>query len=131
MTRFLVATDSVHTTATACDYLQGRLDADDEVVVVAVSERENEESGRDAADAANVARVRLADTDVVVDSREGKPGPEIETAVEAHDADELVVGARSGEPGVESGTERRVGSTVDYLVTNATVPVVVVPLQRL
>lgn len=127
MTRFLVATDSVHMTAAACDYLQERVDADDEVVVVAVSEEADGESERDAADAANVAQVRLATADVVVDTRKGDPGPEIEAAVDAHDADELVIGSPSGEP----GTDRRVGSTAQSLVANADVPVVVVPLQSL
>ena len=34
--RYLVATDSVHTTAAACDYLEPRLDPDDAVDVLTV-----------------------------------------------------------------------------------------------
>ncbi|MFC7165477.1 universal stress protein [Halospeciosus flavus] len=122
MTRFLLATDSVHTTAAACDYLQGRLAGDDEVVVVSVT---GPETGRDAADAANVARVRLTDADVVIDSRDGEPGPTILSAADDHGADEIVVGTAGGEP----GSERRVGSTVEHVVANADVPAVVVPSQ--
>ncbi|MFC7196520.1 hypothetical protein ACFQL4_20870 [Halosimplex aquaticum] len=38
MTRYLLATASVHTTAAAADHLGDRLTADDEVVVVTVAE---------------------------------------------------------------------------------------------
>ena len=36
MSRFLLATDSVHTTAAACDYLGERLSDGDAVIVVSV-----------------------------------------------------------------------------------------------
>ena len=52
--RYLVATDSVHTTAAACDYLEARLGPDDTVSVVSVPE-----GSRDADDALNVASARL------------------------------------------------------------------------
>ena len=38
MTTFLVATASVHTTAAACDYLDGRVTPEDTVLVVSVTE---------------------------------------------------------------------------------------------
>ncbi|WP_436925952.1 hypothetical protein [Halosimplex amylolyticum] len=57
MTRYLLATASVHTTAAAADHLADRLTADDEVLVVTVAEPDLD--GRDGGDAANVARTRL------------------------------------------------------------------------
>jgi len=53
--RVLIATDSVHTTAAACDYLEPRLNGDDTVAVVTVPADE----ARDAEDALNVATARL------------------------------------------------------------------------
>ena len=54
--RYLVATDSVHTTAAACDYLEPRLEDDDFVSVVSVPGTDE----RDAEDALNVVNARLA-----------------------------------------------------------------------
>jgi hypothetical protein len=99
VTRFLVATASVHTTAAACDYLTDRLAADDEVRVLTVredgSERGNE---RDAADAVNVASVRLAgiEADVRTVEREGAPAAEILACAEAIGADEVLLAAHGG-----------------------------------
>ena len=75
MTRVLVAAESVHTTAAACDYLVPRLDGDDEVLLLTVKTDELE--ARDAGDAANVARTRLVDPSVESITREGEPAAEI------------------------------------------------------
>jgi len=53
--QYLVATDSVHATAAACDHLEEQLATDDIVTVVAVGR----EDSRDAGDALNVANARL------------------------------------------------------------------------
>ena len=124
MTRFLVATDSVHTTAAACDYLAGRLSAGDSVHALAVVEPGADD--RDADDALNVAAARLgAIATVETEAREGTPAEVVLDA--ASTVDEVVIGARSGRPGADAG----VGSTARRLLVEATVPIVVVPLPRL
>lgn len=52
--RYLVATDSVHTTAAACGYLGDRLDPDDAVSVLTVTGSDP----RTGEDALNVAKAR-------------------------------------------------------------------------
>jgi len=133
MTRFLLATDSVHTSAAACDYLQERAGPADEVVVVAVRERESERDTRDAgserdtagdaADAANVVSVRLVEPDVETVEREGDPVVEILACGEENGADELLLGPHGDPPGTE-----RLGGTAQRLIARADLPVVVVPL---
>ncbi|WP_226011447.1 universal stress protein [Halomicrobium salinisoli] len=124
MTRYLVATSSVHVTAAAADYLQGRLDPDDDVTVVAV--REPDALNRDAGDAANVARSRLAAAAPEVDVRDGDPTEEVLAAVEESDPDEVVVGANRGTEDAEG-----VGSTAQALLADLDRPVVVVPVPDL
>lgn len=122
---YLVATDSVHTTAAACDYLEGRLDgsATDTVTVLTVAG-----DGRDAGDAANVARARLAGRAALETvTREDDPAEAIRAATAELDADVLVLGPRSGEPGAEPD----LGSTARAVLADAPVPAVVVPLERL
>ncbi|WP_123536741.1 universal stress protein [Halosimplex salinum] len=133
MTRYLLATASVHTTAAAADYLGDRLTADDEVVVVTVSEPDLDE--RDAGDAANVARTRLLPATVEVVEREGEPVEEIRSVLAERDTDVLVTGPRRGDP-EESGSDGSAdgavpGSTVRALLGAVDVPVVVVPLPEL
>ncbi|WP_226022456.1 universal stress protein [Halomicrobium salinisoli] len=124
MTRYLVATSSVHVTAAAADYLQGRLDPDDDVTVVAV--REPDAPSRDPDDAANVARSRLAAAAPEVDVRDGDPTEEVQAAVEESDPDEVVVGANRGTEDAEG-----VGSTAQALLADLDRPVVVVPVPDL
>jgi nucleotide-binding universal stress UspA family protein len=126
MTHVLVATSSVHTTAVACDYLQGRLDGDDQVTVLAVAEPGL--SARDPGDATNVARTRLVAPAVETLVREGTPAAEIRAVAAERDVDELVVGPRRGDPAT-SGTAP--GETVTALVADSEWPVVVVPLATL
>lgn len=125
MTRYLLATTSVHTTAAAADYLGSRLTGDDEVLVLTVAEPAL--ADRDAGDAANVARSRLLPATVDVLTREGDPADEIRAVLDERPVDELVVGARrpdpdKGEPGTEDPTP---GSTVQSLLGSVEVPVVV------
>jgi nucleotide-binding universal stress UspA family protein len=125
MTNYLVATASVHVTAAAADYLQGRLDpGEDSVVVVGVREPERHE--RDAGDAANVARSRLAAAMPETDLREGDPATELLAAIEDHDPDVVLVGANAGTEGASG-----VGETATELLERLDRPVVVVPLPDL
>ena len=125
MTEYLVATASVHVTAAAADYLQRRLDpSEDSVVVVGVREPERHE--RDAGDAANVARSRLAAAAPETELREGDPATEVLAAIEAHDPDVVLIGANAGTEGTSG-----VGGTATELLASADRPVVVVPLPDL
>lgn len=125
MTRYLLATASVHTTAAAADYLAPRLSADDEVVVVSVDE--SDRLDRDIDDAANVARSRLVPASIEVRRRAGDPAAEIRAAIADVDADVAVVGPRRGDP--DSGAA--LGSTTRTLLETVEIPAVVVPLSDL
>ena len=126
MTRFLLATDSVHTTAAACDYLAGRLSDGDAVTALSVVEPGGPD--RDAGDALNVATARLSGLAPVQTTRlEGDPAESILATAADTAVDEVVVGARSGAP----GTGADLGSTARAVLARAPVPVVVVPLPRL
>lgn len=122
--QYLVATDSVHTTAAACDYLEDRLESDDRVHVVTVPTAE----ARDAADALNVANARLLGrAEITIERLEsgGDPASSILTAANEHNADTVVIGPHAGTP--DAGPS--MGSTARRVIEGADVPVVVVPLS--
>lgn len=123
MTTFLLATSSVHVTAAAADYLQHRLDPeyDDTIVVVAV--RDPDAPSRDAGDAVNVARSRLASFMPTTDTREGEPVTETLAAIDEYDPDELLIGPHHGADDSDG-----VGSTARDLLTRVNCPVIVLPL---
>lgn len=123
MTRVLVATESVHTTAAACDYLVPRLDGDDEVLLLTV--KTNELEARDAGDAANVARTRLVDPCVESITREGEPAAEIRAVAAAESVDEILLGQHRGDPTVAGDSP---GSTVRAVLAETELPVVVVAI---
>jgi len=123
MTRYLVATASVHVTAAACDYLEPRLDEADDVLVATVAESDD----RDGFDALNVAQVRLAGlASVETVHRTGDPAAELLSLLADRAVDELLVGAHAGTPGSAG-----VGATTRELLAEVDVPVVVVPLPDL
>jgi nucleotide-binding universal stress UspA family protein len=120
----LIATDSVHTTAAACDYLESRLDPDDTVTVVSVSGPD----ARDADDALNVANARLlgyADVETERIDDDGDPAPVIASAVDDHTPDLVLIGPHAG----VSGAGPTLGRTARRLIESVGVPVVVVPLS--
>lgn len=122
MTRYLVPTRSVHTTAAACDHLTGELDPDDVVTVLTVADGT---ADRDGEDALNVAVARLSGLATVEqERRKGDPGEAVIATVDDLGADCVVLGARRGEP----GTDRGIGNTLGHVLGHANVPVVVVPL---
>lgn len=127
MTRYLLATASVHTTAAAADYLAPRLSDDDAVVVLTVTDDSDagEPDGHDAGDAANVARSRLLPATVEVVERTGEPADAIREVLADRDADVLVLGPHRGDPEARGDPA---GSTVRSLLGDVGVPVVVVPL---
>lgn len=124
---FLAGTDSVHTTAAICDYLETRVSAGDTVTVAAAASRNDPETRRDRQEALNVAPVRLGGICVVeTDLRVGDPAPTLLEIADEVDADELVVGAHAGDP----DADRAVGSTATTVLEEATRPVVVAPIPE-
>ncbi|RKD97412.1 universal stress protein [Halopiger aswanensis] len=124
--QYLVGTDSVHTTAAICDYLDGRTTSDDSVTVVAAID--DDTARQDAQEALNVAPVRLATVDDVdTDVRDGDPASILRDVADEIGADELVIGARSGNPDATAA----LGSTAQAILESATRPVVVVPVPEL
>ncbi len=122
--QYLVATDSVHTTAAACDYLEPRLDPDDTVAVVTVPGTQ----ARDSDDALNVANARLLGHASVETERletDGDPASAILAAVRDRSPDVVVVGPHAGTPNAGPG----LGETARRIVESVDVPVVVVPLS--
>ncbi len=122
--KVLVATASVHTTAAACDYLDGRVSADDTVYILTVEEPDRDP--RDTGDAANVARVRLLEPTVESLNKSGEPADAIINAVAEHDIDEIILATTSGDP-ERAGTPP--GSTVIELLADLPVPAIVLPSQ--
>ncbi|WP_247004764.1 universal stress protein [Halosolutus gelatinilyticus] len=126
--RYFLGTDSVHTTAAACDYLDDRATADDEVTAVAVAPPDDRAAERDRQEALNVAPVRLSAVgSVETELREGEPTAELLAAASEVGADEIVIGARSGAPDATAD----LGSTARRLLENASRPVIVVPIPDL
>lgn len=126
MTTALVGTDSVHTTAAACDYLGPRLGAADTAVFCTVAG--DDVSERDAGDAGNVARTRLAEPTVEIREPERLSGDEtvaerLQAVTGECAADELLVGSTRGDPATAGDPP---GSTVRELLAEAALPVVVV-----
>ena len=119
MATYLLATASVHVTAAAADYLDGRLDPDDDLVVVGV--RDGEGADRDVGDAANVARARLAAAAPEIDLRDGDPVTAITAAVDEHEPAVVVLGANDG-----AADASGLGSTAATLLSELSRPTVVV-----
>ncbi|WP_226479710.1 universal stress protein [Natrinema amylolyticum] len=126
--QYLVGTDSVHTTAAICDYLGDRVTTDDTVTAVAVAPPDDPTARRDADEALNVAPVRLATAgDVETERRSGSPATVLLEAAAEFDVDEIVVGTHGGDPDATG----ELGSTARRVLTDASRPVVVVPIPDL
>lgn len=128
MTTVLVGTDSVHTTAAACDYLGPRLDSDDTVYLCSIPD--SQVSERDAGDAGNVARTRLIEPTVEILDPGSLPERETISGIlrqlaDEYDADVIVIGANRGDP--ETAGESP-GSTVRQVLSETERPVIVVPV---
>ena len=130
MTTYVVGTNSVHTTATLCDYLGTRVGEGDTVVVVNSlrgGDGTSSEDVRDGEDALNAAYSRLSGQCTVETHqyiRSNEPEEDLLEAAAEFDADELVFGIRKRSP-----TAKVVfGSTAQEILLNAGVPMVAVPL---
>ena len=144
--RYLLATDSVHTTAAACDYLDPRLESRDAVDALTVLQPTGvtddsdvagapgstapdptaaEQDAADAADAANVASVRLAGRATVETmTREGDPAAVVRSVADERDVDVVLLGTHGGRPGAGPGP----GSVTTAVLAEADRPVVVLPV---
>lgn len=121
---YLAGTDSVHTTAAICDYLEERASADDTVTVVAAVPPDEQTARRDGQDALNVVPVRLPTVgDLETEFRNGEPASVLLEATADLEPDELVIGVHGGNP--DAGPE--VGSTAQDVLEGVDCPVVVVP----
>lgn len=132
MTTYVVGTQSVHTAATLCDYLQTRV-GDGDTVVAVNSHRGGDDTSaediRDGEDALNAVASRLGATCTVETHqyvRENRPEDDLLQAAEEFDADEIVIGIRKRSP-----TAKVIfGSTAQEVLLNSPVPMAVVPLTR-
>lgn len=119
----LVATDSVHTTAAACDYLDSRVTPDDAVTVITISGSDS----RDSDDALNVATARLLGHVEVKTERietKGDVATAILESVAERAPEALIIGKHAGDRNADSS----LGSTARTLIEASDVPVVVVPI---
>ncbi|RJX50458.1 universal stress protein [Halonotius pteroides] len=126
MTTFVVATDSVHTSAALCDYLFDRVDEADTVYAVNSPHDDAPEASRDGKDALNAVASRLAAV-TTVETEQFNPGnapvADIRSFAEAVDADEVVIGVRTP---TETGTVA-IGDINEQVLLQSDRPTVVVP----
>jgi len=123
---YIVATESVHTTAAACDHLLEILTSGDQVTILTVTSPSSE--SRDAADAANVATARLTGAcELAFKQREGEPAAEIEKTADTLNADVILVGIHSG----QAGTGPDLGRTAQAVIESVSIPTVILQLEPL
>ena len=128
MTTFVVATDSVHTSAALCDYLVDRVDESDTVHAINSVHDEDSDAIRDGQDALNAVASRLtAVTSVETEqfTRGNVPAEDILSYSEAIDADEIVVGVRKPSP----TNKAAVGSVTEQVLLHSDRPMAVVPRE--
>ncbi len=123
---YLVATDSVHSTAAACDHLEGRVAPADAVTVAGLADL----GTRDAGDATNVATARLGgrvdlETTSIDADADRHPAVAVLDAAADRDVDAVILDAR-----LAGSTDDRVSEAVTRIIGRAPVPVVVVPRSR-
>ncbi|MGM0604616.1 MAG: universal stress protein [Halobacteriota archaeon] len=132
MTTFLVATNSVHTSATLADYLVDRIEKSDTVHAVNSQfggDDTTAEDVRDGEDALNTIQSRLGANATVETHqfvRGNDPATDVLTYAEEIDADEIVIGIRKRNP---TG-KLLFGSVAQKLLLNATRPMAVVPREQ-
>ncbi len=123
MTRYLVATASAATTEAACEYLEGKLEPDDEVYVLTVDVPDEDDDGEAALDLAQVELAALVEIRTI--RRDGDPAREIVTFAGENDVDQIILGpARTG--GIST-----IGSTTRAVLKRVDTPVFVLPAQSI
>ncbi len=133
MSTFLVPTNSVHVSATLCDYLIDRVGTDDTVHAInsqVGSDDTTADDVRDGEDALNAVQSRLgAKTTVETHQfiRGNDPATDVLSYAEEIDADEIVIGLRKRNP---TG-KLLFGSVAQRILLNADRPMAVVPRAEL
>ncbi|MFC7043163.1 universal stress protein [Halonotius sp. GCM10025705] len=130
MTTFVVATDSVHTSAALCDYLFDRVAEDDTVYAINSlhDEDADPEAIRDGKDALNAVASRLAAVTTVKTeqfSRGNVPAEDILSFSEEVDADEIVLGVRKP----TETSKVAIGSVSEQVLLHSDRPMAVVPRE--
>ncbi|RJX42167.1 universal stress protein [Halonotius aquaticus] len=130
MTTFVVATDSVHTSAALCDYLFDRVAEDDTVHAINSihDEDADPEAIRDGKDALNAVASRLAAVTTVETkqfSRGNVPAEDILSFSEEVDADEVVLGVRKP----TETSKVAIGSVSEQVLLHSDRPMAVVPRE--
>ncbi len=131
MTTFVVATNSVHTSAALCDYLIDRVDTDDTVHALNshLSEADaGPEAIRDGQDALNAIYSRLGAVTTVETQqliRGNVPAEDILSVTEELDADEIVIGVRKPTP----TSKVAIGSVTEQVLLHSTRPMAVIPRE--
>ena len=125
---YVVATNGVHTSAALCDYLDGRLTADDTVHAVNSLREGDATDVRDGEDALTAVAARLGAVATVETHqfvRGNEPVDDVLDLADTVAADELVFGIRE-----RSSAAVVSGSVARSLLSNANVPMAVVPLEE-
>ena len=128
MTTFVVATDSVHTSAALCDHLVDRVGEDDTVHAINSVHDEDSDAIRDGQDALNAVASRLtAVTSVETEqfTRGNVPAEDILSVSEEIDADEIVIGVRKPSP----TSKAAIGSVTEQVLLHSDRPMAVVPRE--
>jgi nucleotide-binding universal stress UspA family protein len=130
MTTFVVATDSVHTSAALCDYLADRVSEAD--TVHAINSHHDEDADpeaiRDGKDALNAVASRLAAVTTVETeqfTRGNVAAEDILSFSEAIDADEIVLGVRKP----TDTSKVAIGSVTEQVLLHSDRPMAVVPRE--
>jgi nucleotide-binding universal stress UspA family protein len=131
MTTFVVATNSVHTSAALCDYLIDRVDAED--TVHAINSHIDEKSAtaealRDGEDALNAIYSRLGSETTVETHqflRGNVPAEDVLSFTETVDADEIVLGVRKPTP----TSKVAIGSVTEQVLLHSSRPMAVIPRE--
>ncbi len=131
MTRIVAGTDSAETSEKMCDYLQSRLDEEDEVHVLnSLHGGNDEEMVADGQQALSVFRERLGgefDVETEQNTDASDPAHDILTAADELDADEIAIGLTQ-----KRSPAQKVlfGSNTQSVLMQTRHPVVGVPLRK-
>lgn len=120
---YLLAVATVDDAAAICDYLQGRLDAEDAVTAVTVHPPDAATPDRDRSEALNVVQVRLAGPTVETVERRGDVANELRSVLAERDVERVVLGRSRAD-----GDDWAPGEATVALAGVADAPVVLVPV---
>jgi len=131
MTTFVVATNSVHTSAALCDYLVDRVGDEDTVHAINShpdAESATDEELRDGEDALNAIYARLG-AQTTVETRQfvrgNVPAEDILSFADEVDADEIALGVRKPTP----TSKVAIGSVTEQVLLHSSRPMAVIPRE--